>query len=125
VIAELSLEENLIHAARISGNDPDRVANALRVVGLDGASDRKASDSSFGMLRRTEIARLLLTKPTLLLLDEAVSGLDNDAQALVDSLVDRTLSAGGSAVLVSHDVRQLDRATLVYRMASGALQETL
>ncbi len=123
VIPELTLEENLVHAARVSGHDMDRVATALRVVGLEGVMGRRGSASSFGMLRRAEIARLLITRPKLVLLDEAFSGLDSDAQALIDALIDRTVNAGGAAVVVSHDRAQLRRATTVFALSAGTLEE--
>lgn len=107
LLPQLTLMENLIHAARLSGCDEARVGPALRTVGLDEAADRMAVVSSFGMKRRLEVARLLMTRPRLLLLDEAVAGLDSAARALIDALIDRTLSFGGAAVVVSHDAAQL------------------
>ena len=122
-IPELTLEENLLHAIRLAGYETTKVADALRVVGLEGSSDRKASDSSFGMKRRTEVARLLITKPSILLLDEAISGLDSDAHKLVDALIDRTVGSGGAVIVVSHDPLQMDKASTVLGLAVGALRE--
>lgn len=123
VIGELTLRENLGHAVRLAGADPDRIPPALRVVGLDGAGDRRGEESSFGMLRRTEAARLLITRPRLLLLDEAFSGLDSDAQELLDALIRRTNDDGGATVIVSHDPGNLDgRATRVMALDRGRLE---
>lgn len=123
VIGELSLRENLEHATRLSGCDPARIEPALRVVGLDEAADRKVEASSHGMLRRTEAARLLITEPRLLLLDEAFSGLDVAAQELVDALVSRTIGTGGSVLMVSHDARHLgERAGRVLSLIAGRLE---
>lgn len=119
---ELTLEENLIHVARLSGIDESRVANALDVVGLGSAADRRANASSFGMRRRVEIAHLLLTRPDLLLLDEAASGLDESASSLINALIDGVKGRGGAAIVVSHDGDQLDRlCDDVLRISSGAL----
>jgi len=122
-IPELTLEENLLHAVRLAGHETTKVADSLRVVGLEGSSDRKASDSSFGMNRRTEVARLLITKPSILLLDEAISGLDSDAHALIDALIDRTVGSGGAVIVVSHDPLQMEKASTVFGLAVGALTE--
>lgn len=123
VIPELTLEENLVHSIRLVGADEARVKNALRVVGLDGAGSRRGTDSSFGMMRRVEVARLLITQPRLLLLDEALAGLDEEAQELIGALVQRTTSDGGAAVLVSHDVALLRRhGPSIQRLASGTLE---
>lgn len=123
VIGELTLRENLEHATRLAGENQDRIDTALRVVGLDGAARRRGEVSSFGMLRRTEAARLLITNPSLLLLDEAFSGLDVDAQELIDALIVRTIQGDGTVVMVSHDAGHLgDRAGRVLTLSAGRLE---
>lgn len=123
MIGELSLRENLEHAIRLAGADPARIEPALRVVGLDEAAHRKVETSSHGMLRRTEVARLLITQPRLLLLDEAFSGLDYYAQELIDTLIDRATRDGGAAVMVSHDPRNIaERAGKVLNLSAGRLE---
>jgi heme exporter protein A len=107
VILELTLHENLDHVARLSGIEPRRIAQALEVVGLGGAATMRAESASHGMKRRLEVARLLLTKPQLLLLDEATHGLDSSARELVDALISRTREDGGGVMFVSHDVDRL------------------
>jgi ABC-type multidrug transport system ATPase subunit len=103
LIPELTLSENLTHVARLADVEPGRVPHALEVVGLTRAADRRAIACSFGMQRRVEIAHLLLTKPRLLLLDEAASGLDEAARELVGALVESVRRRSGAAVVVSHD----------------------
>jgi ABC-type cobalamin transport system ATPase subunit len=46
---------------------------------------------------------VLLTKPSLLLLDEPHASLDADGQSLVDAIVRAALASGRSAVIASHD----------------------
>ena len=126
VIPELTLVENLAHVLRLSGQNTGRAMEALRVVGLEEAAHRRASDSSFGMNRRTEVARLLMTKPKLLLLDEALSGLDADARNLISALVERTTSSGGATLLVSHDEAQLNGvASRLFTISAGRLESVL
>jgi ABC-type multidrug transport system ATPase subunit len=123
VIGELTLRENLEHAARLTGESSERIDTALRVVGLDEAAGRRGEVSSFGMLRRTEAARLLITNPSLLLLDEAFSGLDVEAQELIDALIVRTIQRDGAVVMVSHDAGHLgDRAGRVLTLSAGRLE---
>jgi heme exporter protein A len=124
LIPELTLEENLIHVARLAGVDPARVAHALDVVGLADAANRHARACSFGMQRRVEIAHLLLTRPRLLLLDEAAAGLDESARDLVGALVESVRGRGGGAIVVSHDRAQLESlCDRVLRLQSGRLED--
>lgn len=122
VIGQLTLEEHLRHVIRLAGLDTDRIPAALRAVGLDGAAERSGSASSFGMLRRTEVARLLISEPELLLLDEAFSGLDSEAGSLIDTLIARTLAREGAVVLVSHDRSHMQSASRVFSIGGGTLR---
>ena len=125
VLHHLSLEENLEHAARLASLDLSRIPRALHTVGLEQVANRRAQASSFGMLRRLEVARLLLTKPHLLLLDEAVSGLDSEARDLIDALIEKTIAGDGGVVVVSHDVNHLeDHCQRIHRLSAGQLRGT-
>ena len=113
----LTLAENLHFLCRITGRSVTAADAALRRVGLAGAADRSADRCSHGMLRRAELARVLLTQPSLLLLDEAHAGLDANAAGLVDMVVDDVRGRGGACVVVSHERERLratvDRVVLV------------
>ncbi len=100
---DLTLGENIEFAARVAGKSPERVAEVLDMVGLGRSRHRRALQCSHGMQRRGEFARLLLTEPDLLLLDEAHAGLDPQAADLVSGLVKAVRNRNGAAVLVSHD----------------------
>ena len=106
---ELTLRENLEFTADAHSIDRTAVRSALDMVGLGAASDRQADRCSHGMQRRAEFARVLMTTPAVLLLDEPHSALDADAVDLVDAIVERTTASGGAAVLVSHDRERVSR----------------
>lgn len=105
---QLTLRENLGFLARLGGCGDGAAAAALRAVGLGRAGGRRADGCSAGMLRRAELAWILLADPTLLLLDEVHTGLDAAAVGLVDHVVERAQRRGGAAVLVSHDHHRLE-----------------
>jgi ABC-type branched-subunit amino acid transport system ATPase component len=73
-------------------------------VGLGGLLGVPAGALSYGHMRLTEIARALLTKPRLLLLDEPVAGMNESESSAVADIV-RGLRASGTTVLViEHDM---------------------
>lgn len=108
---DLTLLENLEMIARLTGRPVETARQLLDGVGLGGAAERRVADSSHGMGRRVDIARLFLTEPDLILLDEAHAGLDDAAVSLITTLVTRTVERGGAAILVSHDSVYLDSIT--------------
>jgi ABC-type multidrug transport system ATPase subunit len=101
--AQFTLRENLEFLARLTGTTTSAVDEALVTVGLDRAGDRRADRCSQGMRRRADLARALLTRPSLLLLDEVHTGLDGSSAALVDLVVADVVARGGAAVVVSHE----------------------
>jgi heme exporter protein A len=119
----LTLIENLLVVARLTGRTKQDAAAALARVGLAGAAGRTAERCSHGMRRRTDLARLFLVPPRLLLLDEPQAGLDSSAQPLVEELIRRVRSGGGGAVLVSHDASGLSGlADRMLTLRAGALE---
>jgi ABC-type multidrug transport system ATPase subunit len=120
----LTLEENLAFVARMSGVPDAGVSEVLDRVGLGPARSRSAAACSHGMQRRIEFARLMMTRPDLILLDEAHAGLDPQAAALVAHLVAGARSRSGAAIVVSHEHGRI--APLVDRfveLTNGAITE--
>lgn len=105
----LTLRENLEFVAKLRGIGVNEVDRALTAVGLDTVSHRRADTASQGMRRRTDLARIAITKPSLLMLDEPYSGLDAGAEAVVDRLISNTTQGGGAVVVVSHHMSVLER----------------
>jgi heme ABC exporter ATP-binding subunit CcmA len=104
---ELTLTENLQFAARMLEVDGGRVHRVLKAVGLQGAAERRLDQCSNGMQRRADIARVLLSVPQLLLLDEPHAGLDRHASELVTATAEEVLRHNGAIVMVSHDTQQM------------------
>jgi phospholipid/cholesterol/gamma-HCH transport system ATP-binding protein len=82
-----------------------RVLETLAAVGLRGMERKYPSELSGGMQKRAALARALVRRPKILMLDEPTTGLDPTRTGAIHALVRRTQKDFNlSAVLVSHDV---------------------
>lgn len=119
---QLTLRENLQFVAAMYGTPPQAADAALDVVGLGRAADRRAGRCSNGMLRRADLARALMGRPKLLLLDEPHAGLDSSSADLVEFLIADVRGRGGAALIVSHDRPRLAQfADDIVELSDGRL----
>jgi ABC-2 type transport system ATP-binding protein len=100
---DLSVKQNLLYHAALHGisrrDAAQRSQEVLTRIGLADRAGSKVRDLSGGQMRRLEIARALLHRPRLLLLDEATVGLDVKARADILSHVRQLVAEQGIGVL--------------------------
>ena len=126
LVPDLSVRDNVALPLLLGGHRPaDARAAAdgwLDRVGLDVAPDTLPTELSGGQAQLAAGARALVTGPQLLLADEPTASLDTTSgRALLDLLVDTTVQAGGSVVLVSHDNAVAARADREVRLRRGTV----
>lgn len=108
----LTAEENLAWYAALRPGPVDPVA-ALAQVGMAGYERVTCQHMSAGQQRRVALARLLVCEAPLWLLDEPLTALDGDGQALVVSLVEAHRQAGGGVLCATHQSLALAGATVL------------
>ena len=90
----------------------DRVLEALAETGMDGHLASPVSGLSGGELQRVLLARALLRRPNLLILDEPLQGVDYSSETELYELISKIAAHRGCGVLmVSHDLHLVMAAT--------------
>lgn len=123
---DLSARENLRFYARMySLNGPQREARideVLRAVGLHKREADLVRTFSRGMQQRLAIARAILHEPSVLLLDEPYTGLDQDAAAALDGVLQEVAVRGRTVLMTTHDIaRGLALAGRVMILSGGRI----
>ncbi len=97
--SELTVRENLAFSASLRGHSLTEVPEEL---GLGGCLELPARVLSAGQQRRSSLARVLLSKALVWILDEPYTNLDAQGQDYLNACLDAHLAAGGIAVIASH-----------------------
>lgn len=105
---DLSLFENLRIEAGLRALDLERLPQVLERLHLTRIRDLPFRSLSAGQQRRVGLARLLLGTSRLWLMDEPLTNLDGEGQALVVELLSEHLQDGGTSLLASHQDIELD-----------------
>jgi len=99
---ELSAKENLkLHCEYMGYYSPDCVEHALEMLGLSEDAEKKTKEFSLGMRQRLGIARAVLTRPELLILDEPTNGLDPAGMKQIRELLKMLCQEYGITILIS------------------------
>jgi ABC-type lipoprotein export system ATPase subunit len=114
---ELSVAENVQLPAGLRGLSPD--PGLLDSLGLAAIAGRPARDTSLGEQQRTAIARALVLRPAVAVLDEPTAHQDDEHVHLVLDALRAVVGTGTLAIVATHDQRVIDIADTVVRLASG------
>ena len=122
VYDELSAYENLLLFGKLYGlPDPRQSAMEwLARTGLERVRNGLVREFSRGMRQRLAVARAFLHNPSVLLLDEPFTALDDRAIAVLQTLLREALAAGKTIVMSTHQLREaLELASHVALLTRG------
>jgi heme ABC exporter ATP-binding subunit CcmA len=119
---DLTARENLAFWARLRGwrADGEALAAVLADVDLERHADVRVRTFSAGMRRRLALARVELTQPRVLLLDEPFAGLDQRARKWLEGRLEAFKAAGGALLMATHSFgRELGVSDRLAVLAGG------
>lgn len=119
----LTGRENLDLTRRLLGLDTAEIARVLKIVDLPAAANQRVGTYSLGMRQRLAIARALLGRPRLVILDEPTNGLGPEGIADMRALLRRLPQVDDATLIVSsHQLGELEQvATHVGLIHRGRL----
>ena len=129
IFTHMSVLANVAFPLRVRGVGRAQAREAaleqLRTVGIDDLAHKRASDLSGGQAARAAIARALVFRPEVLILDEPTAALDVEATTQVSSVLRQRLTGAGiTTLLVSHDIAEvLALASHMIVMGDGRVVE--
>ena len=106
--ADLTVVQNLEFAAQLSGQSGEQIPVLLEALNLTLCAKLEARYLSAGQKRRTALARVLMSRATLWLLDEPVTNLDAAGREYVLDRLRLHVADGGLAVAATHEDIRLE-----------------
>lgn len=117
LLEQYNVIENLKHAALLNNNDIDGIEKILELVRLDVPLDQDVKTLSGGERQRLAIACALIKNPSIMILDEPTSSLDQENEKLVfDILRDIAIKLNIYVIVASHSMKAYDFAENIYRI---------
>ena len=127
VMFSASVYENVSYGLKVRGKGNSRleIQGALEEVGLSGYESRDAATLSGGEMQRIALARAMVIKPEVLLLDEPTANLDLRSAYAVDELIKRQANCGRTVIMASHNMTECRKlANKVAVLVDGRITRT-
>ncbi|MDP7522564.1 MAG: cytochrome c biogenesis heme-transporting ATPase CcmA [Arenicellales bacterium] len=105
--AHLTPMENLLLDPNTATTSKDAAKSALSEVGLDGFEDQQCCNLSAGQNRRVALARALVARTQLWILDEPLTSVDAAGITLLEELYSNHIQLGGSIIMATHQSMNL------------------
>lgn len=122
LFSHLTVQENVGYALRGTARAPQEVGSALELVGANAFANERPARLSSGQARRVEIARAIVARPDILLLDEPYASIDaEDRGAIAASVKAITVDRKITVLHVSHHDEDMSLGDAVLRLRDGRI----
>ena len=107
----LTIRDNLVFWADVHaiGDPSAAIARALEFTGLEGREAERVGQLSKGWRQRVSLARAIVHRPPVLLLDEPSSGLDPSAAAAMERMIRELVAEGATVLMNTHRLAEAGR----------------
>jgi sodium transport system ATP-binding protein len=130
----LTARENITYFAQLNDIDPKmlktRIVELTKYLSMEEFIDRKVAKLSKGMKQKVAIARSIVHNPSIMLFDEATSGLDISAARTIHDFIHQCKAEGKAVIFSSHSMAEVekicDRIGIIRRgqlVAIGTVEE--
>lgn len=117
----LTVRENMSFARKFGNDKKADIEALIRTLGLENVADKLPGHLSGGQKRRAMIGCVLVRKPQIILADEPTNDLDSEwAEKIMDYLQEQ-IQSERALILVTHDPRWANTASIRYSISNGKL----
>lgn len=113
MLFQRTVEENIAFPLKVRGYSridiPNRVSAMLSELDIHDLRYKKGHELSGGECQKVAIARALIFKPSLLMLDEPTSNIDRHSREMIEMAVRHHSSSGRTVIWVTHDMQQAEQ----------------
>jgi len=123
-VEDIVAEPLLVHTKLSQAERLKRAREILEVVGLSSRHARRyPHEFSGGQRQRIALARTLVRKPEILILDEATSSLDSDSETLIQNSI-KELRGKTTLIVIAHRLSTVQHADKLYAINNGKIMES-
>lgn len=99
----------------------DRVNLALKVIGIDGLSEKRVSKLSGGQKQRVAIARAIVNNPSIILADEPTGALDSKTADEIMQVFRQLNEDGKTIIIITHDINVAKQCERIIEISDGKI----
>ncbi|MCR5787004.1 MAG: ATP-binding cassette domain-containing protein [Acholeplasmatales bacterium] len=107
----------------INKEDKNKIEQVLELFGLSKLKDKSINSLSGGQMQKVKIAKVLLSNPDLIILDEPTTGIDTISQEVLLELIRHLHAMKKTILFVSHNVKELEGCTRVVEISDNGIVE--